>query len=398
MIWKKLQGVSSDDPEATQAQTQEKIAVVEARSAEKMAKTEARLKKWGIDLDEDEGNKALIRESPTVTGRITGLRYGASRFRDDDNGGARLHVVVRVEWPGTPEPIGYRLDCGSENRNLDISDLYPSSFRLGAGIDGIVTSEGPKLPSDFPIKRDTAPQQGLSGGADVRDSGSEKWPRALGTIVSWQNATKLGVTTTRRNITLRLPDGTLATTKASRVPAHVHAYVVPGAEVPVGLNPKNPAEAAIDWVTLAHERAEAGLAGHYADPAPEGSLAFERAARSGAPSGSMAAGVMTTLGSAGPLDDTDTIEGITYEQSVKIQLYLMMYRIKKKDQDRFASLEFGVPPGRYSDIAQQWMRRFYTDTRLHELNEQLQEKYGALAQQAALGDGWKWQERGDLDR
>ncbi len=393
MIWRKLQGIQNSDPEAMAVEIQAQIAAADALSGAGMAKLQATLDKYGIDLDADDPYLG----APRVTGRITGLRYRAGAVRDEDDGAATKYVYLRVEWPGQPEPTGYRIDCGYENRSFDLSDRYPTAFRLGAGIDAVVTPQGSALQTGYSSRPDKAPATGLSGGADVRDSGSEKWPLVLGTIVSWEKATKLGITTSKRNITVRLPDGTLATTKASRIPAHVHFYVVPGAEIPVGLNPKNPGEAAIDWITLAHRRAEAGEAGHSTDAVPAGSLAAESAGPGGVGL-STSMGVTTVLDESAPIDIPDDIEGLTFERYVKIDSYLTMFRVDKADHDRFATVEFGVAPGRYSAIAEQWQQRMRSDTRLYEILAELRDTYEPVARQASMDNGWTWRERGDLDR
>jgi hypothetical protein len=73
------------------------------------------------------------------------------------------------------------------------------------------------------------------------------------------------------DVTLRLDDGSQALAGNTEIPFYAAWLAAPGAEIPVAVDPKNPAKAVVDWAAAANEPTRSP--GHLNDPPPDGSAA-----------------------------------------------------------------------------------------------------------------------------
>jgi hypothetical protein len=170
---------------------------------------------------------------------------------------------------------------------------------------------------------------------------------------------------------------TTATASRSEVLSYVRWFVHPGAEVPVVIDPSDATSAQLDWITLAQERA----GGRWDDAPPEGSIAAVARARASA---EPTAGV-----DDGPLDLTpsaassEAIEGVTLDQWALVQAALVRDRVAPARHDDYASEHYGVAPGRWTAIVDQWNQRMRSDWRVGTAFGEAYER----AQRALKGEG-----------
>jgi hypothetical protein len=73
------------------------------------------------------------------------------------------------------------------------------------------------------------------------------------------------------DIALRLDDGAQAVAGNTEIPFYAAWLAAPGAEVPVAVDPKDPAKAVVDWAAAANEPSRSP--GRLNDPPPDGSAA-----------------------------------------------------------------------------------------------------------------------------
>ena len=73
------------------------------------------------------------------------------------------------------------------------------------------------------------------------------------------------------DVVLRLDDGAQAVAGNTEIPFYASWLAAPGSEVPVAVDPKDPAKAVVDWAAAANEPSRSP--GRLDDPPPEGSAA-----------------------------------------------------------------------------------------------------------------------------
>ncbi len=122
-------------------------------------------------------------------------------------------------------------------------------------------------------RRRKAPAEGITDKAV--DWGEErrlkKWTPRRATITGLSRRTGAFGVTDNFDVALRLDDGAAATASNTVVPFYAGWLAAPGAEVPVCVDPKDPAKAVVDWAAAAREPIHSP--GRLDDPPPDGSAA-----------------------------------------------------------------------------------------------------------------------------
>lgn len=99
----------------------------------------------------------------------------------------------------------------------------------------------------------------------------KKWTPRRATITAMSRRDGVMGPSDNFDVALRLDDGTHAIAGNAEIPFYAAWLAAPGAEVPVGVDPRNPAKAVIDWAAAANEPSRSP--GHLDDPPPDGSAA-----------------------------------------------------------------------------------------------------------------------------
>lgn len=99
----------------------------------------------------------------------------------------------------------------------------------------------------------------------------KKWTPRRATITGLSRRTSAFGLTDNFDVALRLDDGSAATASKTVVPFYAGWLAAPGAEVPVCVDPKDPAKAVVDWAAAAREPIHSP--GRLDDPPPDGSAA-----------------------------------------------------------------------------------------------------------------------------
>jgi hypothetical protein len=98
----------------------------------------------------------------------------------------------------------------------------------------------------------------------------KKWTPRRAAIVSVNRRHGAMGPTDNFDVALRLDDGAQAVAANTRIPFYAAWLAAPGAEVPVCVDPKDPAKAVVDWAAAANEPRAPG---QLDDPPPDGSAA-----------------------------------------------------------------------------------------------------------------------------
>jgi hypothetical protein len=159
--------------------------------------------------------------------------------------------------------------------------------RLRLGVEVLVRhSDGDAVVLDWPAmgarwgvtgepaqkRRRKAPAEGVKDGAvDWGDQRKlKKWTPRRATIVSLTRRDSAFGPTDNFDVALRLDDGGHAVAAKAEVPFYAGWLAAPGADVPVCVDPNDPAKAVVDWAAAANEPREPG---RLDDPPPQGSAA-----------------------------------------------------------------------------------------------------------------------------
>jgi hypothetical protein len=122
-------------------------------------------------------------------------------------------------------------------------------------------------------RRRKPPENGVTdkavSGTDQRRL--KKWTPRRATIVSLSRHESAFGPSLNFDVALRLDDGAHAAASRTEIPFYAAWLAAPGAEVPVVVDPKDPAKATVDWATAANEPGR--LPGRLDDPPPDGSAA-----------------------------------------------------------------------------------------------------------------------------
>jgi Protein of unknown function (DUF3592) len=99
----------------------------------------------------------------------------------------------------------------------------------------------------------------------------KKWTPRRATIVSLSRRDSAFGPTLNFDVALRLDDGAHAVAGKTEVPFYAGWLAAPGAEIPVAVDPKDPAKAVVDWAAAANESGRSP--GRLDDPPPDGGAA-----------------------------------------------------------------------------------------------------------------------------
>ncbi len=129
--------------------------------------------------------------------------------------------------------------------------------------------------SDQPAqkRRRKAPEEGVTDKAvDWADQRRlKKWTPRRATITGLSRRSSVMGPSDNFDVALRLDDGAQAAAGNAQIPFYAAWLAAPGAEVPVAVDPKNPAKAVVDWAAAANEPQRSP--GRLDDPPPDGSAA-----------------------------------------------------------------------------------------------------------------------------
>lgn len=256
-------------------------------------------------------------------------------------------------------------------------------LRLGMAVllrgddDGNVVLDWSAMSSGWGLGHGDASQKTLRSAPDdgVKDRALDmrvqrrltKGTRAAATIRRLERKTVLGLATQNWDVGLELADGRQVAALGDEVPFYASWLAVPGAEVPVALDAKNPDRATVDWPAAAN--AAAGIAGGMNDAPPPGSVAdvLQRdrateheamATGKGAPA---AAGAAT--GSESESDPVlGPIEGVTLDMWAAVEVGTARDRIPPAKYDEYAQTH-GVPAGAWAAADAAWRARMTSDWR-----------------------------------
>jgi hypothetical protein len=99
----------------------------------------------------------------------------------------------------------------------------------------------------------------------------KKWTPRRATITALSRRDGVMGPTLNFDVALRLEDGAQAVAANTEIPFYAAWLAAPGAEVPVAVDPKDPAKAVVDWAAAANEPSRSP--GRLDDPPPDGSAA-----------------------------------------------------------------------------------------------------------------------------
>ena len=160
--------------------------------------------------------------------------------------------------------------------------------RLRLGVEVLVRhSDGDAVVLDWPTmcalwgvtdepaqkRRRKPPENGVTDKAvDWADQRRlKKWTPRRATITGLRQRDGAMGPTLNFDVTLRLDDGAQTIAGNTEIPFYAAWLAVPGAEVPVAVDPKEPAKAVVDWAAAANEPNRSP--GRLDDPPPDGSAA-----------------------------------------------------------------------------------------------------------------------------
>ena len=98
----------------------------------------------------------------------------------------------------------------------------------------------------------------------------KKWTPRRAAIVSLSRRHGAIGPTNNFDVALRLDDGAQTVAANTEIPFYAAWLAAPGADVPVCVDPKDPAKAVVDWAAAANEHRAPG---QLDDPPPDGSAA-----------------------------------------------------------------------------------------------------------------------------
>jgi hypothetical protein len=99
----------------------------------------------------------------------------------------------------------------------------------------------------------------------------KKWTPRRATITALSRRGGVMGPTLNFDVALRLDDGAQAVAGNTEIPFYAAWLAAPGAEVPVAVDPEDPAKAVVDWAAAANEPSRSP--GRLDDPSPDGSAA-----------------------------------------------------------------------------------------------------------------------------
>ncbi len=216
-------------------------------------------------------------ESALETGAAAGATVVGIEQKLDDGTPARF-VAVAVPTPsGTriggvqvmhgPAHVLARLRLGVELlvRHSD-GDAVVLDWPAMCALWGVADGPGQK-------RRRKPPENGVTDKAvDWADQRRlKKWTPRRATITALNRRDGAMGPTLNFEVALRLDDGAQAVAPNTEIPFYAAWLAAPGAELPVAVDPKDPAKAVVDWAAAANEPGRSP--GRLDDPPPDGSAA-----------------------------------------------------------------------------------------------------------------------------
>jgi hypothetical protein len=211
----------------------------------------------------------------------TGVAGGATVVgieRKLDDGTAARFVAVAVPTASGTRVGGVQVMHGPA----------PVLARLRLGVEVLVRhSDGDAVVLDWPAmcarwgvadepgqkRRRKPPGNGVTDKAvDWADQRRlKKWTPRRATITALIRRDSAMGPTLNFDVALRLDDGTEVVAANTEIPFYAAWLAAPGAELPVAVDPKDPAKAVVDWAAAANEPGRSP--GRLDDPPPDGSAA-----------------------------------------------------------------------------------------------------------------------------
>lgn len=186
--------------------------------------------------------KKLLEEGERVQGRIVGIEVKNHDTEDrkvtlalQPTGGTVVGTRVIVEHEermrlGLSVPL--RVDGRRRNAVLD----WPSTLQRGV--------RRPPAPGVEDTSLDWTVKRRLKKGTPAR-----------GTITALERRRLMGMDTQNWDVDIELPDGSVTRDPGQVIPFYAVFLAVPGTEVPLALDAKDPSKASVDWAAAANEAA-----------------------------------------------------------------------------------------------------------------------------------------------
>jgi hypothetical protein len=211
-------------------------------------------------------------------------------------GGAATGVTVagieqKLDDGTTTRFVAVAVPTASGTRSAGVQVMHGPAHvlaRLRLGVEVLVRhSDGDAVVLDWPAmcalwdvtdepaqkRRRKPPGNGVTDNAvDWADQRRlKKWTPRRGVITDLSRRDSALGPTLNFDVALRLEDGTQAVAGNIEIPFYAAWLAAPGADVPVAVDPKDPAKAVVDWAAAANEPSRSP--GRLDDPPPDGSAA-----------------------------------------------------------------------------------------------------------------------------
>lgn len=233
------------------------------------------------------GNEIL---SPTVVD--PGFKGAERAFEKGAAAGATVvGIEQKLDDGTTTRFVAVAVPTASETKTGGVQVMQGPAHvlaRLRLGVEVLVRhSDGDDVVLDWPAmcalwgvtgepgqkRRRKPPGNGVTDKAvDWADERRlKKWTPRRATITDLSRRGNAMGATMNFDVALRLDDGAQAVAGNTEIPFYAAWLAAPGAEVPVAVDPKDPAKAVVDWAAAANEPNRSP--GRLDDPPPNGSAA-----------------------------------------------------------------------------------------------------------------------------
>ncbi len=199
----------------------------------------------------------LVREGERLDGVIDGFR-----IREESDSGEKHWVSVEVRGPSGPfrATVRQRLIPNAELATLGtpVTVLHLDG-RVAVDWPGTLRARGIDPVGDPPVIADKTLKEPLPPGIDDGRSDRKKLERgtpAEATVIGVEEVVVMGMPTQNVHLDLDI-EGRRVHVKRALVPRYAVHLVVPGAVLPVAVDPKKPDKVTIDWPTAAERAAAA---------------------------------------------------------------------------------------------------------------------------------------------
>lgn len=304
-----------------------------------------------------ERGERLMARGEQITGRLVGIE------RKLDGGNDLELFAFDATTTHGPLRAGARVRADRMER-----------LRLGMAVllrgddDGKVVLDWDAMSSGWGFGHGEASQKTLRSAPDdgVKDRALDmrvqrrltKGTPATATIRRLERKTVLGLATQNWDIALELPDGRQVAAHGDEVPFYAAWLAVPGADVPVALDGKNPDRATVDWPAAAN--LAVGNAGGMNDAPPRGIVADVLQRDRASEHQAMASATGPDADAApvlGPID------GVTLDMWAAVEVGTARDRVPPAKYDEYAQAH-GVPAGAWAAADAAWRARMTSDWRV----------------------------------